>query len=102
MRVDFYTLECRVFGQAKRAQTRRERTALTKPRRAGMGSLKTLAVFGESVATHATVTKNRLGWMQSAETQYEAVVTYCEYWVYVLCAVMSGFPEYFKKSQKTY
>ena len=25
-----------------------------------------------------TVTKNRLGWMQSAETQYEAVVTYCE------------------------
>ena len=29
--------------------------------------------------------------MQSAETQYEAVVTYCEYWVYVLCAVMDGF-----------
>ena len=30
MRVDFYTLECRVFGQAKRAQTRCECTALTK------------------------------------------------------------------------
>ena len=38
-----------------------------------------------------TVTKNRLGWMQSAETQYEAVVTYCEYWVYVLCAAPDGF-----------
>ena len=29
--------------------------------------------------------------MQSAETQYEAVVTYCEYWVYVLCAAPDGF-----------
>ena len=45
MRVDFYTLECRVFGQAKRAQTRCECTALTKPRRAGMGSLKNLKDF---------------------------------------------------------
>ena len=34
MRLDFYTLECRVFGQAKRAQTRCECTALTKPSRA--------------------------------------------------------------------
>ena len=48
MRVDFYTLECRVFGQAKRAQTRCECTALTKPRRAGMGSLKMLAFLGRA------------------------------------------------------
>ena len=73
MRLEKYTLECRGFGQrAKRgARILRERTALTKPieilaismervalkpRRAGMGSLKTLAVFGESEATHATIT----------------------------------------------
>ena len=31
MCVDFYTLERREFGQAKRARTLRERTALTKP-----------------------------------------------------------------------
>jgi hypothetical protein len=31
MCLDFYTLECRVFGQAERAQTRCECTALTKP-----------------------------------------------------------------------
>ena len=31
MRLEKYTLECRVFGQAKRAQTRCECTALTKP-----------------------------------------------------------------------
>jgi hypothetical protein len=32
--------------------------------------------------------------MQSAETQYEAVETYCEYWVYALCAAPDGF-DYF-------
>ena len=38
--------------------------------------------------------------MQSAETQYEAVVTYCEYWVYVLCAVMDGFITFLKFFKK--
>jgi hypothetical protein len=31
MRLEKYTLERREFGQAKRARTLRERTALTKP-----------------------------------------------------------------------
>ena len=46
MRVDFYTLECRGFGQrAKRgARILRERTALTKP-------IEILAISMESVAT---------------------------------------------------
>ena len=44
MRVDFYTLERREFGQAKRARTLRERTALTKP-------TETLAFRVESEAT---------------------------------------------------
>ena len=38
--------------------------------------------------------------MQSAETQYEAVDPYCEYWVYVLCAVMDGFATFLKFFQK--
>ena len=50
MRLEKYTSEHRNLGQAKRAQGWRERTMLTKPRRAGMGSPKTLVVFGESEA----------------------------------------------------
>ena len=47
-----YTLECRVFGQAKRAQTRCECPALTKP-------IEILAISMESVATQAGEKVNR-------------------------------------------
>ena len=68
MCVEKYTYDVRNLGQAEGAHKvanitktveilaiSMERVAL-KPRRAGMGSLKTLAVFGESEATHATIT----------------------------------------------
>ena len=55
MRLEKYTSEHRNLGQAKRAQGWRERTMLTKPRRADMGSPKTLAVFGVRMGSPKTL-----------------------------------------------
>jgi len=72
MRLDFYTLEFRKFGQGAkhRAQTWRERTKLTK-------NARKQAFSGESEAlSQFQIEIKRL---QNGQTEPEAIETYCEW-----------------------